>query len=220
MNMEIPTNWTFKNQSVAQNFDAHVREQQPWYELATGIMAHCVRHYLPQNGIMYDLGCSTGNVEIALDETLTKRNIEYIPIDNSEEMLDQYKGCRDVKIADIESYAYKNHDVCVSFLVLMFLSLDEREALLETLLSKLNEGGCLIVFDKTEIASGYLSTVLHRATLAGKVASGVSAEEIIAKELSLAGVQRPFAQNYFTKRFPNCVEIFRFGEFAGWLIEK
>ena len=154
MNMEIPRNWTFKNQSVAQNFDVHVREQLPWYELATGIMAHCVRHYLPQNGVMYDLGCSTGNVEIALDETLTKRNNEYIPIDNSKEMLDQYKGSRDVKIANIESYAYKNYDVCVSFLVLMFLSLDERETLLETLLSKLNEGGCLIVFDKTEIASG------------------------------------------------------------------
>ena len=56
----------------------------------------------------------------------------------------------------------------------------------------------------------------HRVkVLAGKVAAGVNAREVLAKELSLAGVQRPLAQH----ELPGAVEIFRFGDFAGWIIE-
>ena len=54
--MEIPRDWTFQNKEVADKFDYHVREQLPWYEIATGLVAHIVRHYLPENGLMYDIG--------------------------------------------------------------------------------------------------------------------------------------------------------------------
>jgi hypothetical protein len=61
-NLVVPADWTFKNANVAQNFDQHVREQLPWYELATAIATHFGRHYMPENGLMYDLGASTGNI--------------------------------------------------------------------------------------------------------------------------------------------------------------
>ena len=37
------------------------------------------------------------------------------------------------------------------------------------------------------------------------------------KELSLSGVQRPL---YRGELGPDAVEVFRFGDFAGWLIER
>ena len=37
------------------------------------------------------------------------------------------------------------------------------------------------------------------------------------KELSLSGVQRPL---YRGALGPDAVEVFRFGDFAGWLIER
>lgn len=218
--MQIPTDWTFKDKNVADEFDYHVRQQLPWYELATGLVSHCVRHYLPENGLIYDIGCSTGNLELSLEDILEKRSATLIPIDNSPEMVSLYRGKRDVVVADAQSYPFEMFDVGVCFLVLMFLSVEERADLLNKLYRRIKKGGCLILFEKTIADSGYLSTVLHRATIAGKVASGANSDEIIAKELSLGGVQRPLAKNFVRNKIPEAIEIFRFGEFVGWIIER
>ena len=77
-------------------------------------------------------------------------------------------------------------------------------------------GGAIIVFDKCKAVTGYPATVMARLTLAGKVASGIDASEIVAKELSLGGVQRPLDPRVLGR---DAIEWFRFGEFAGWLIE-
>ena len=219
--MDIPKDWTFKNKAVADEFDYHVREQLPWYDLATGLVAHLVRHYLPENGLLYDIGCSTGNLEMALGNLPLKRNARFIPIDNSEEMVDLYRGRYNVTIGNAQDIEYEPFDVAVCFLCLMFLSVDARKTLCAKLRDNVKKGGCIIVVDKTEMASGYLSTVLHRATIAGKVASGAPADEIVAKELSLAGIQRPLPPTFIERNFfYTPLEIFRFGEFAGWIYTK
>ena len=218
--MKIPTDWTFKDKSVADGFDYHVRQQLPWYELATGLIAHCVRHYVPENGLVYDIGCSTGNLETAISDIIEKRNIDFIPIDNSEEMAELYQGSSNIVIANAEDYEFERFDVAVCFLVLMFLSVENREKLLKKLRQNIKAGGCLIIVDKTITDSGYLSTVLHRATIAGKVASGAQSDEVIAKELSLSGVQRPLSKQFIQYNMTGANEIFRFGEFAGWVLER
>jgi tRNA (cmo5U34)-methyltransferase len=68
--LKIPTDWTFKNADVAAGFDDHVREQLPWYDIATASVAHVIRHYLPDGGLMYDIGASTGNIGRAVADTL------------------------------------------------------------------------------------------------------------------------------------------------------
>lgn len=218
--MKIPTDWTFKDKEVADKFDYHVRQQLPWYEIATGLISHCVRHYLPQNGLIYDIGCSTGNLELSISDILKNRNARLIPIDNSSDMLNLYKGESSVVIANAEDFDYEEYDVAVCFLTLMFLGVNDRDNLISTLRSKIKSGGCLIIFDKTLINSGYLSTVLHRATIAGKIASGAPSDEVIAKELSLSGVQRPLSERFIKYKLIDAVEIFRFGEFAGWIVER
>jgi malate dehydrogenase (oxaloacetate-decarboxylating)(NADP+) len=44
--VKIPTDWTFRNADVAKGFDRHVREQLPWYGIATGAVAHIARHFV------------------------------------------------------------------------------------------------------------------------------------------------------------------------------
>ena len=83
--------------------------------------------------------------------------------------------------------------------------------------SQCKKGGAIIVFDKVENQGGYISTIMSRLTLAGKKAAGVKSEEIIAKELSLCGVQRPIRTEQLGGNF---TEWFRFGEFCGWVLEK
>jgi hypothetical protein len=52
---------------------------------------------------------------------------------------------------------------------------------------------------------------------AGKRAAGVTSEEIVEKELSLSGVQRPVVESQLGGA---AYLWFKFGDFAGWLIEK
>ncbi len=216
--MKIPSegNWTFENEDVANNFDAHVREQLPWYDFATDIVAHLVRHYLPENGLIYDIGASTGNLSDHIKGVVDSRNARLIPIEPSKEMAKNYKGIGDIVVSKAQDVDFEEYDVAVLFLVVMFIPVSERKAFFDKLLSKCKEGGCVILFDKTADNDGYLSTVINRLTISGKVKGGAEPKDIIDKELSLSGCQRPFT-NY---GYLGAKNIFRFGDFAGWVIEK
>lgn len=214
---EIPTNWTFRDDAVAAGFEAHVREQLPWYGLATGAVAHVARHYIPEAGLVYDLGASTGNIGRAIEPTLAARRARLVSIEASAEMAARYSGPQPdlLTIADIRAVDFEPFDLAVSFLTLMFVPVADRARLIGRLRSACRPGGAIVVFDKTEACAGYAATVIWRLALAGKVATGVPAEEIVAKELSLGGVQRPLCPAILG---PRAIEFFRFGEFAGWLI--
>jgi tRNA (cmo5U34)-methyltransferase len=213
----IPTNWTFRDDGIAAGFERHVRESLPWYDLATGAVAHVARHYLPERGLVYDLGASTGNIGRALAATLLARDARLIPVEMSPEMADRYAGpqAENLMRDDICGVAFESFDVAVMFLTLMFVPIVERRDLIKRLRDACNPGGAIIILDKCEAVQGYAATVLWRLALAGKVATGCAPEDIIAKELSLGGVQRPIAR----ADLGVAVEFFRFGEFAGWLIE-
>jgi len=215
-NLRIPQHWTFESQNVAENFEGHVREQLPWYELVTNAVSIVARQYIPEDGIVYDIGASTGNIGRALADTIEQKNVDFTAIESSSEMAKKYLGPEKLLITDARKYDFKKYDCAICFLVLMFLPVHEREWFLRSLISKIRTGGALIVVDKTKPTSGYPSVALSRMTIAGKVAAGAPADEIIEKELSLAGYQRPIDEN----ELPDArVEFFRFGEFAGWIIE-
>ncbi|MBU3598265.1 methyltransferase domain-containing protein [Polynucleobacter bastaniensis] len=217
---EIPDDWTFKNKSVADNFEKHVREQLPWYEMVTDMVAHFGRHYLPEKGIMYDLGASTGNITLSLKSEIEKRCVKAISVDYSEEMARIWRGVGELIVSDVREIEIENYDFCVCFLLIMFLPVSEQENFFQNLLSKMKKGGALIIFDKVEAVDGYLGTVMRRLTIAGKVSSGVNPKEIVKKEMSLAGQQRPLPNKFFeenTKGFKS-EQIFRYGEFSGWVV--
>jgi len=213
--MKIPTDWTFKTADVAGGFDQHVREQLPWYDLMSGAVAHIARHYIPDGGQVYDLGCSTGNIGNLLRDTLTARGATFIPVDNAESMRSLYEGPGEFTVADVADMDFEEFDVAVAFLCLMFIPLPLRSRLVARLRGKCRKGGAVIIVDKMQASGGYLGTVLGRLTLAGKAAAGVPAEQIIEKELSLAGIQRPLTES----ELPEAVKVFQFGEFAGWVLQ-
>lgn len=215
--MEIPTTWTFKNDGVAAGFDAHVREQLPWYELATESVAHIVRHYLPPNGLVYDVGASTGNIGRAIAPVLEERGGRLIAVEESREMASRYDAPGDVLCKPAQQVAYQPFDVAICFLVLMFLPVGERSTLVESLRRSLRKGGVIIVFDKVDPCCGYFGAVLRRLTMRWKLTNGATPEAIVAKELSLSGVQRPINPAILG---PDAKLFFTFGEFAGYIIEK
>jgi len=210
----VPSEWTFQTPTAAAAFDAHVRESLPWYDLVTGAVVHIARAFIPHGGLVLDVGASTGNVGRALNPVLDARRAELIAIDNSEAMADVYSGPGDLVIADAADYDFwqpRQPDVVICFLSLMFVPTGKREAVIMRMKQALKPGGAIIIVDKIAPQAGYGGTVNYRLTLAAKHEAGATAEDILRKELSLNGLQRPL-ENAELDGFQ---EFFRFGDFVG-----
>ena len=215
--LEIPRHWTFRSRAVAKHFDRHVKEQLPWYDLATNAVAHFGRHYIPRNGVVYDIGASTGNIGLALKETLDQRGAKFTAIEESREMADRYQGPQELAVADAVTFDYQPFDFAVCFLVLMFLPVDTRASFLRRLQDLTMPGGALLIVDKVQMPPGYVGTAFSRLTLQQKLAVGAKPEDILRKELSLAGYQRPLDPNVMPE---TARTFFQVGEFVGWIIAK
>ena len=167
--------------------------------------------------MVYDLGAATGNIGRAIAPVLKDRGARLIGIEPSAEMVKRYEAPGEIVCAKAEDVDYQGFDLAVVFLTLMFIEPRKRILLMDRLRHACRPGGAIVVFDKLEPAGGYLSTVFYRLTLAGKRAAGVAADEIIEKELSLSGVQRPILESQLGGP---AYLWFKFGDFAGWVIER
>lgn len=214
--MQIPENWTFNNSNVVANFDKHVIEQLPWYPLATNMVAHLVRAYLPENGTLIDFGCSTGNITRVTSDTIIARKAKAISIDNSQEMARAFKGVGKLVIDNMETCKIPRFDVAICFLSIMFMKVDSRKKFINSLINACRTGGVIIVVDKFQLFDGYLSTTISRLTLSNKIAAGCSCDDIVQKELSISGVQRPMK----TEDLIHFTKWLQVGEFAGYIFEK
>lgn len=215
--MNIPNQWTFETPEVAEAFERHVREQLPWYEIATAGVKTIARNYITKDGTVYDIGAATGNIGRALAPIIKDQNARFVPIEASVEMAKRYRGPGEVIVARAEEYPFDPFDLAVCFLVLMFLRPGDVPVLLDRLKRACRPGGAIIVVEKTLPMYGYAATVNARLTLQAKKDAGVMLAEIAEKELSLSGVQRPIDTLAFKNR--DGWEWFRYGDFAGYVIE-
>ena len=208
--------WTFKSSDVAGAFDGYVRQQLPWYDLASGIVKHFVRAYLPDNGVLVDVGASTGNIGRTCADILDKRKAKLMAIEPSSQMCDVYDAPGEVFNCVTREFSFEECDVAAWFLTAQFLSRSERISELQRCADQLKNGGALIVFDRFEGAGGYVGQVSSRLAMAGKYEAGATPDEIVRKELSLVGIQRPLMVEELPAK---STEVFRCGDFAGYVIE-
>jgi tRNA (cmo5U34)-methyltransferase len=207
--------WQFDS-DVAENFDAHIHEQLPWYDLVSQTILPCVaRHYIPKGGVVYDLGCATGNVEASIGGIIHERNAALTAIDQSKPMIDRYKGNAKTILADITEYEYESFDFAVSLLTLMFVPVAKRVIFADRLIDKLNDGGAIFLVERFLPPEGYAGLINARLTLQAKLETGAEPDKIIQKELSLRGVQRPLGRDDVKGH-----EIFRFGDFSGYILSN
>lgn len=222
----IPENWTFKNANVAGNFDAHVREQLPWYDLATRAVVHLGRHYVTPGGLVYDIGASTGNITLALQKAMPERRAKIVAIEESAEMYhilnQRVSAHNDTSFISLQNvnaidYDYQQYDFAVAFLTLMFFPVATRRDWVNKMTSKMKPGGALVIVDKIVTPPGYVGTALRRMAMSWKIEAGVPAQQVVEKELSLAGYQRPINPHILDT---NARVFFTLGEFVGWIIER
>jgi tRNA (cmo5U34)-methyltransferase len=209
--------WTFNDARLTAQFDRYVREQLPWYDIATDAVAFIARQYVPRGGLVYDLGCSTGNISRAIQDTCQLRGAKIIALDDSPEMVRSYIGPGVVELADVAEYEPLPYDLAISFLTFMFIDAGEVANQIIRWRSAARPGGALILVERTVPVTGYAALVLSRLTLNAKKMAGMSGDAIIEKELALSGIQRPLDRRLLDSL--GAVEFFRFADFGGYIVE-
>jgi tRNA (cmo5U34)-methyltransferase len=215
------SSWTFDTPEIASTFDSHVREQLPWYDMVTDAVVYIVRNYLTEGGNVVDVGASTGNMIEKLMPLLRERDAEVLALEKSPTMvkvlMNRFGNHDNVSIIedDIRTTQYPAQ-VCIVFLTMMFIPVHDRQWVIDRLRANLREGGVLIVVDKVCDHGGYFATVLKRLTMQFKLQQGAKPEDVLIKEMSLAGVQIPLDPAILGE---DAKLFFRMGEFAGWVIE-
>jgi tRNA (cmo5U34)-methyltransferase len=211
----MPARWSFELPTVASHFDSHVREQLPFYDLATSAVCDLVRFYLQDGGTLLDIGASTGNITKACSEVLSERRASAVSIESSAEMVARFGGVGAVVHSRIEDMEVPPCDVAVSFLTLGFVPPKVRRRLIENVMRSVALGGAFICVERTEPSGN--ATASRLLLSAAKLRSGSPPGQVVAKELSIAGVLRPLSCELFGDFNPWL--FFAYGDFRGYVIE-
>jgi tRNA (cmo5U34)-methyltransferase len=150
---------------------------------------------------IYDLGCSTGTTLSLLTRAIHLPGIQFIGLDNSDEMLSKARGqLSDVtprrnlvlKNADLNrKVEFSRASVVILNWTLQFVQPPNRTRLLRRIFDGLLEGGCLVIMEKISPNDSSLSRLYVEFHHAFKRRHGYSNLEIAQKREALEKVLIP-----------------------------
>lgn len=190
------------NASVVQVFDDMISRSVPCYRELIRRQAQLAAHYYRSGTRIYDLGCSTGNLELAIGASMKEgdQSFTLIGVDNSEPMI---RVCRermeklpqgahiDLSCSDIREVEMSNASVVILNLTLQFIPPDDRRKLLSRIHRALVPGGILLLTEKTVHAHLGLSQMQQNFYYRLKAENGYSEMEISQKREALENVLIP-----------------------------
>lgn len=220
------------DEEVAAVFDDMLARSVPFYKESQKITEFFALKNLKDNGILYDLGCSTATLLLNIHRKLETTST-LIGLDNSEAMLERAKskchvfGADDIVLeyADILEYDYKNADVFVSNYTLQFIRPLVREELVKKIASSLNKDGVFIFSEKVISHHSKLNKDLIECYYDFKKEQGYSEYEIMQKREALENVLVPYSEEENIKMakncgFSHCEVVFRWANFATFIAIK
>ncbi|MFP6216809.1 carboxy-S-adenosyl-L-methionine synthase CmoA [Helicobacter pylori] len=190
------------DEKVAHVFDDMLERSIPYYyemlNLGAYFIAQNLKENLNANPLIYDLGCSTGNFFIALNQQI-QQDIELIGIDNSmpmlkkaQEKLKDFNNAR-FECMDFLEVEFKEASAFSLLFVLQFVRPMQREVLLKKIYSSLALNGVLLVGEKTMSEDRILDKQMIELYYLYKQNQGYSHNEIAFKREALENVLVPYS---------------------------
>lgn len=216
---------------IAAVFDDMLQRSVPFYSEAMNLTQRFAAHYIKEDGLAYDLGCSTASTLLNIERSL-EVNARLVGLDNAPSMLEQarkkilaFNSKVEVEEADIMSYNYEACDVVISNYTLQFIRPLVREELVEKISTALNDGGAFIFSEKVVSADSKLNKELIDCYYDFKKEQGYTQYEIAQKREALENVLIPYteAENVEMAQrcgFSHCECIFRWANFATFIAIK
>ncbi|NEP08022.1 MAG: methyltransferase domain-containing protein, partial [Okeania sp. SIO4D6] len=174
----------------------------PLYREVVAGAVHWTRAYYQPKTRIIDVGCSTGTFLELLGRFLKQPAI-LVGIDNSQDMLDKAKE----KLAQIqdfhqielicenaENYSFENSSVVVMNYTLQFLSLPQRQKLLQAIYQGLVPGGLLFISEKIRSNCPQFQEQIAHHYEAFKAKNGYAQNEIERKKEALENVLVPLTE--------------------------
>lgn len=187
--------WSFS--TAASNFVEHVQSSIPSYTLGHNIIVELATNFLDENGLVYEVGCSTGELCGKFVNYHTGKKLRYVGIDNVNEMIEiakrDFKDNSDVEfvVSDACTYDYEMANLFISYYTLQFINPSKRKQLMKKVYNSLMDGGATIIFEKILAEDSYYQDIVTQLYFCFKVNNGYTKNEILNKLFSLQGVLKP-----------------------------
>lgn len=197
------------NREVTRVFDDMLVRSVPMYTESITRQAQLAKEYYRPGSRIYDLGCSHGNLGIAVLEAFGPNPPEMIGVDSSVPMIDKYRerlahvgrpSGVDLVCGYMEEVPIKNASVVLINLTLQFLDVEKRDALMKTIYQGLQPGGLLLLTEKTFHSSEILNETQLSFYRRFKRENGYSELEISQKRDALEEVLIPDTIETHTQR--------------------
>ncbi len=198
------------DEKVAHVFDDMLERSIPYYHEILNLGAYFIAQNLKENiypkplpkplskPLIYDLGCSTGNFFIALNQQI-QQDIDLVGIDNSMPMLkkaqEKLKDFNNVRFEcmDFLEVEFKEASAFSLLFVLQFVRPMQREVLLKKIYNSLALNGVLLVGEKIMSEDRILDKQMIELYYLYKQNQGYSHNEIAFKREALENVLVPYS---------------------------
>lgn len=219
---------------TAQVFDDMLNRSVPFYGEVQRMMAEIAGYFAVGQTNLYDLGCSTGETFLLLDQHVPQ-DVTFIGLDSSEDMLEQARNKMDeAKIthqydlicSDLnQGVIIDNASVVIMNLTLQFIRPLYREKLVRNIANGLNDNGCFIVVEKVLSPDSLINRLFIKFYYDFKKRSGYNELEIKQKREALENVLIPYhydenRQLLLSNGFKSCECFFRWYNFCGIIAVK
>lgn len=188
------------NREVAGVFDDMLHRSVPLYRENILYTARLASRYAKDGANIYDLGCSHGNLGMAVANEISGRRITMVAVDSSLPMIKKYQQRLDefpqgnqlhLVCCGMENILIRNACVVLMNLTLQFLKRELRQGLINSIYQGLNPGGILILTEKLSHSSREVDLIYDHFYRQYKRENGYSELEISQKRDALEKVLVP-----------------------------
>ena len=186
------------NERVAEVFPDMIARSVPGYAATLRLIGSIADRHVPENGRVYDLGCSLGAGSRSVQRQIGNR-ADIIAVDSSEAMIDtltrqlaedQLPSIYPVQ-QDIRETTIENADLTLLNFTLQFIPIHDRLTLLKKIADGTRPGGVLVLSEKISFEDPAVEKEMIALHEAFKRENGYDDLEIAGKRKALENVLIP-----------------------------
>lgn len=230
---ELIQNFNF-GAETANVFDDMLDRSVPFYQEIQRMIGDFCRDFAVPGTNVYDLGCSTCNTFLAIEDSLPE-NVTCIGWDYSPEMLEKARAKLiarkfsrpfELECVDLnKGVSIENASVVILNLTLQFVRPLLREKVIRCVAEGMNPDGCLILVEKVLSENSTINRIFIKHYYEMKKRNGYSDMEIAQKREALENVLVPYhlEENQtllLSNGFKACDTFFRWYNFSGIMAIK
>lgn len=223
--------WSF-NQEVSCVFDNHVKKSVPHYGTIQHIITQLSDFFVQPNGVVYDIGCATGETINQINQRHHDKKVQFIGIDESSAMLEQaiektgeLENVQFVQESIVDFHFVEQSNLIIAVLTLQFIPIHQRKQVIQNIYDSLQKGGAFLFVEKCYPGHPKTQEIFKQLYHDDKESNGLTSQEIREKDKSLRGVLNPLTvseniQLLEETGFTTIETFFSYLQFTGFLAMK